>query len=92
MSRCLNVQKARWTLILGCILQLDPNGFTAADGGANQLSDGVSHVQAWGTEAIMTFMLVFVVFAATDSQRSAGTPHLPVMSLLLFIVLIPVYV
>ena len=59
-------------------LQLDPTGFKAAAGGANQLNAGVTHVQAWGIETILTFLLVFVVFAATDSQRSAGTPHLPV--------------
>jgi glycerol uptake facilitator-like aquaporin len=35
---------------------------------------------AWGMEAILTFALVFMVFAATDNFHAMTTAHLPVSS------------
>ena len=59
-------------------MQIDSAGFTAALGAANRLNEGVSPASAWGVEAILTCLLVFTVFAATDSQRAKDTAHLPV--------------
>ena len=62
-------------------VQIDPTGFNAALGAANQLAAGVTRRNAWGVETILTTILVFVVFAATDSERATKTAHLPVRTL-----------
>jgi len=59
-------------------VQIDPNAFTAIGGGANKLAANVSYAQAWGMEAILTFSLVMVVFAATDNFHASEVIHLPV--------------
>ena len=59
-------------------MQIDSAGFTAALGAANRLNQGVSAASAWGVEAILTCLLVFTVFCATDAQRAKNTAHLPV--------------
>ena len=61
-----------------CAPQIDPNAFTAIGGGANKLAEDVNYGQAWGMEAILTFSLVMMVFAATDNFHAASTAHLPV--------------
>ena len=58
--------------------QVDPLAFTAIGGGANKLAVEVSYGQAWGMEAILTFSLVMMVFAATDNFHAAKVAHLPV--------------
>ena len=60
------------------MLQVDSAGFTAAMGAANRLNQGVSVASAWGFETILTCLLVFTVFAATDHERAKETAHLPV--------------
>ena len=60
--------------------QVDSGGFAAALGAANRLNEGVSLASAWGFETILTCLLVFTVFAATDAQRATKTSHLPVGS------------
>lgn len=57
---------------------MDSAGFAAALGAANRLNEGVSLASAWGFETILTCLLVFTVFAATDAQRATKTSHLPV--------------
>ena len=59
-------------------MQIDSAGYTAALGAANRLAQGVSLASAWGFETILTCLLVFTVFAATDAQRAVKTAHLPV--------------
>ena len=59
-------------------MQIDPAGFKAALGAANRLNQGVSLASAWGFETILTCLLVYTVFAATDTQRAKETAHLPV--------------
>ncbi len=63
-------------------MQVDPLAFAAIGGGANKLATGVTYGQAWGMEAILTFSLVMMVFAATDNFHAAKVSHLPVSSLL----------
>ncbi len=58
--------------------QIDNNGFTAALGAANRLNTGISQASAWGTETVLTCILVFTVFAATDTVRSQKSAHLSV--------------
>lgn len=61
---------------------LDPGGFKAAAGAANQVNvgSGATIGSALGYEIILTFVLVFVVFAATDTQRGLSTAPLPVLA------------
>lgn len=61
---------------------LDPGGYKAAAGAANQINydAGFSTGAAIGFEIIGTFVLVFVVFAATDAQRSVSTAPLPILA------------
>ena len=60
-----------------CHMQVDRSGWDAAGGGTNALSPGVSYASGWLLETILTCVLVFVVLAATDSNRSRITAHLP---------------
>ena len=53
--------------------------FDAVDGGANILTPGFDWLHAWWLEMCLTFLLVFVVFVATDQQR-ASTPHVPILA------------
>ena len=59
-------------------MQIDPNAFTAIGGGANKLAADVTYAKAWGMEAILTFSLVMIVFAATDNFHASEVVHLPV--------------
>ena len=64
--------------IIALLLQINGNGFRAAIGAANRLNTGIDEVNAWAVETILTFILVFVVFAATDSIQAVKAVHLPV--------------
>jgi MIP family channel proteins len=60
---------------------IDRVAWHAAGGGANGIGIASLHKSGvWGMEALLTSVLVFVVFAATDSRRSAVGPHLPVLA------------
>lgn len=61
---------------------LDAGGFKAAAGAANQVNTGSGATvgTALGYEIILTFVLVFVVFAATDAQRAVSTAPLSVLA------------
>ena len=78
---CLLPRGEVYSRFRGCALQIDPNAFTAIGGGANKLAEDVNYGQAWGMEAILTFSLVMMVFAATDNFHAATTAHLPVSPL-----------
>lgn len=60
------------------VLQINGNGFRAAIGAANRLNTGIDVVNAWAVETILTFILVLVVFSATDSAQAVKAVHLPV--------------
>ena len=62
------------------MLQTDHDGFHAAKGGANILLAGLPQGAGWLMESILTFLLVFVVFAATDQARAQSTAHLPILA------------
>lgn len=61
---------------------LDPSGYKAAGGASNQLNGdaNISVGTGMGYEIVMTFVLVFVVFAATDGQRAVSTVPLPILA------------
>jgi aquaporin PIP len=61
---------------------LDPGGYKAAAGAANQINAkaGFGTGTAIGFEIIGTFVLVFIVFAATDAQRAVSTAPLPILA------------
>ncbi|KAL0020531.1 hypothetical protein WJX79_005805 [Trebouxia sp. C0005] len=58
----------------------DQSGFHAAKGGSNVLLTGLPQSAGWLIESILTFLLVFVVFAATDHARAQSTAHLPILA------------
>ena len=62
------------------LMQINGNGFRAAIGASNRLNTGIDEVNAWAVETILTFILVLVVFSATDSVQAAQAIHLPVSS------------
>ncbi|GMH11973.1 hypothetical protein Nepgr_013814 [Nepenthes gracilis] len=49
-------------------------------GGANELAAGYNKGTGLGAEIIGTFVLVFVVFGATDPKRNARDSHVPVLA------------
>ncbi|GAB4828372.1 hypothetical protein Ancab_035370 [Ancistrocladus abbreviatus] len=49
-------------------------------GGANSVSLGYNKGTALGAEIIGTFLLVYVVFSATDPKRNARDSHVPVLA------------
>ena len=61
-------------------VQTDHEGFNAAGGGSNRLLEGFPSTAGWLMECILTFALVFVVFAATDTARAQSTAHLPILA------------
>ena len=62
------------------MVQTDHSGFNAAKGGSNVLLTGLPQSAGWLMESILTFLLVFVVFAATDQARAQSTAHLPILA------------
>ena len=57
---------------------MNGNGYRAAIGAANRLNTGIAVPNAWFVETLLTFILVLVVFAATDSVRAVQSLHIPV--------------
>lgn len=62
-------------------LQVNIRGFDLAGGGANKLDGNITYGAGWTMEAILTFALVFMVYAATDTVRGMNTAHIPVSSI-----------
>ncbi|KAL0025560.1 hypothetical protein WJX79_000263 [Trebouxia sp. C0005] len=58
----------------------DKAGFKAAKGGCNRLLAGLPLGAGWLLESLLTFLLVFVVFTATDQARAQSTAHLPILA------------
>ncbi|KQK11942.2 probable aquaporin PIP2-8 [Brachypodium distachyon] len=49
-------------------------------GGANELAPGFSAAAGLGAEVVGTFVLVYIVFSATDPKRKARDCHVPVLA------------
>jgi aquaporin PIP len=47
-------------------------------GGANSVAHGYTLGSGLGAEIVGTFVLVYVVFSATDAKRNARDSHVPV--------------
>ena len=70
-----------WLLLtVLCVVQTFKTGFSAGKGGTNRLLAGLPQSAGWLMEAILTFLLVFVVFTATDQGRAQSTSHLPILA------------
>ncbi|GJN00297.1 hypothetical protein PR202_ga17718 [Eleusine coracana subsp. coracana] len=54
--------------------------YTAAGGGANAVNPGYTKGDGLGAEIVGTFVLVYVVFSATDAKRSARDSHVPLLA------------
>ena len=61
-------------------VQTFKTGFAAGKGGSNRLLEGLPQGAGWLLETILTFLLVFVVFTATDHARAQSTSHLPILA------------
>ena len=67
-------------LTVGFVVQTFKTGFAAGKGATNRLLAGLPQSAGWLMESILTFLLVFVVFTATDQGRAQSTSHLPVLA------------
>ena len=65
---------------VACVRAIDPTLYAQAGGGANLLSSAVSAGSGLLLEFLLTFALMFVVLAATDTGRYRGVAHLPVLA------------
>eukprot|EP00850_Spirogloea_muscicola_P004773 SM000021S06406 [mRNA] locus=s21:60589:63068:- [translate_table: standard] len=65
---------------VGIVKGLHKSEFNAATGGANFVQPGYSNGAGLGAEIIGTFVLVFVVFSATDPKRAARDFHIPALA------------
>ena len=70
----------KYCLSVRPLLQTDKAGFSAAKGGCNRLLAGLPLGAGWLLESLLTFLLVFVVFTATDQARAQSTAHLPILA------------
>ena len=73
-------QLAGGLLGVACVRAIDPTLYAQAGGGANMLSSAVSAGSGLLLEFLLTFALMFVVLAATDTTRYRGVAHLPVLA------------
>ncbi|KAL3687082.1 hypothetical protein R1sor_013391 [Riccia sorocarpa] len=64
----------------GIVKGLMPSEFRAARGGVNVVSSGISNATGLGVEIVGTFILVYVVYSATDPKRNARDSHVPVLA------------
>jgi MIP family channel proteins len=62
------------------VYAVDRTGWHASTGGTNRLLPGISKASGWLMETLLTMTLVFVVFAATDTNRAKISTHLPVLA------------
>ena len=69
-----NDKRRHFAEMQSLLLQINDHGFHAAAGGANQLAPGVRKLTALGLEIILTFILVFVVFAASATDYMQAVP------------------
>ncbi|CAL9197507.1 unnamed protein product [Musa hybrid cultivar] len=49
-------------------------------GGANVVAPGYTKGDGLGAEIVVTFILVYTVFSATDAKRSARDSHVPILA------------
>lgn len=59
---------------------VNKSGWETMNGGTNSVPTGQSLVSIWLLEFMLTFLLVFVVFCATDNDRGETAAHLPVLA------------
>jgi len=76
----IGAQLAGGLLGVACVRAIDPTLYAQAGGGANLLSSAVSAGGGLLLEFLLTFALMFVVLAATDTTRYRGVAHLPVLA------------
>ncbi|XP_073011829.1 probable aquaporin PIP2-6 [Typha latifolia] len=63
----------------GIVKGIMKHPYNSLGGGANEVADGYSKGAALGAEIIGTFILVYVVFSATDPKRTARDSYVPVL-------------
>lgn len=64
----------------GVVKGFQKTPYNQLGGGANSVANGYTKGSGLGAEIIGTFVLVYVVFSATDAKRSARDSHVPVLA------------
>lgn len=59
-------------------VQVNKDGFELAGGAVNKLNPNIPYGAGWAMEALLTFALVYMVYAATNPVRGSSTAHIPV--------------
>jgi len=63
----------------GIVKGFQPDYYEREGGGANSVQHGYTKGGGLGAEIVGTFVLVYVVFAATDAKRTARDSHVPAL-------------
>jgi aquaporin PIP len=90
LARKLSLTRAIFYMVMQCLGAICGAGvvkgfqgdteFTTLGGGANVVAHGYTKGDALGAEIVGTFVLVYTVFSATDSKRSARDSHVPILA------------
>jgi aquaporin PIP len=64
----------------GMVKGFQPSPYELDGGGANVVAHGYTKGSGLGAEIVGTFLLVYVVFSATDAKRNARDSHVPVLA------------
>ncbi|CAK7355406.1 unnamed protein product [Dovyalis caffra] len=75
VAQCLGAMLGVWI-----VMSLTHSHYHQADGAVNLVQPGYSKGTALGAEIVGTFVLVYIVFAATDPKRMARDSHVPVLA------------
>ncbi|XP_058092035.1 probable aquaporin PIP1-4 [Magnolia sinica] len=91
LARKLSVTRAIFYMVMQCLGAIcgvgvvkgfEKNRYQLLGEGANVMNHGYTKGDGLGAEVISTFVLVYVVFSATDAKRNARDSHVPILALL----------
>uniref|UniRef100_A0A7N0TT00 Uncharacterized protein n=1 Tax=Kalanchoe fedtschenkoi TaxID=63787 RepID=A0A7N0TT00_KALFE len=89
LARKLSLTRALLYIVMQCLGAICGAGvvkgfqvgqYQMAGGGANVVAHGYTKGDGLGVEIVGTFVLVYTVFSATDSKRSARDSHVPILA------------
>jgi aquaporin PIP len=89
LARKVSVNRALFYMIMqvlgaisgaGVVKGFQTGPYENNGGGANIVAHGYTKGSGLGAEIVGTFLLVYVVFSATDAKRSARDSHVPVLA------------
>ncbi|KAG0589536.1 hypothetical protein M758_1G026300 [Ceratodon purpureus] len=89
LARKVSFNRALYYIVMQCLGAIcgagivkgfQPDFYQTAGGGANTVAHGYTKGDGLGAEIVGTFVLVYVVFAATDAKRKARDSHVPALT------------